>query len=112
MEQLNQSHCEACRIGAPKVTEDEIAQLMSELDGWSIQLRAGVQQLEKSYEFKDFASAMAFANKIGDEAEAEDHHTAITVEWGRVTITWWTHKIGGLHRNDFIMAAKTDQHYS
>ena len=111
MEQLKQSHCEACRIGAPKVTEDEIAQLMSELEGWSIQQRAGVQQLEKSYEFKDFASAMEFANKIGDEAETEEHHPAIKVEWGKVTLTWWTHKIGGLHRNDFITASRSDEAY-
>ena len=111
MEQLKQSHCEACRVGAPKVTEDEIAQLMSELDGWSIQQRDGIQQLEKIYTFKDFASAMEFANKIGEEAEAQDHHPSIKIEWGKVTLTWWTHKIGGLHRNDFIMAARSDQAY-
>lgn len=111
MEKLNQSHCEACRIGAPRVTEDEKVQLMRELDGWSIHQRDGVQQLEKSYEFKDFVSAVAFANKISDEAEAENHHPAIKIEWGKVTLTWWTHKIGGLHKNDFIMAARSDQAY-
>ena len=111
MEKLKQSHCEACRIGAPKVTEDEIIKLMSELDGWSIQQRDSIQQLEKSYDFSDFVSAMEFANKIGEEAEAQDHHPSIKIEWGKVTLTWWTHKIGGLHRNDFIMAARSDQTY-
>ncbi len=112
MEKLTQSHCEACSIGAPKVAEDEMEQLMTELDGWSVQQRNGVKQLEKSYKFDDFASAMLFANKIGEEAEAENHHPTIVVEWGKVTLTWWTHKIGGLHMNDFIMAARTDQNYS
>lgn len=111
MEKLNQRHCEACRTDAPLVTDDEMKLLMAELDGWSVQQRDGVKQLEKVYKFDDFTSAMVFANKIGAEAEAENHHPAIKVEWGKVTLTWWTHKIGGLHHNDFIMAARSDGIY-
>jgi 4a-hydroxytetrahydrobiopterin dehydratase len=65
-------------------------------------------RLERAFKFKDFAEALAFTIKVGEIAEAEGHHPALLTEWGRVTVTWWTHKIRGLHRNDFIMAAKTD----
>jgi 4a-hydroxytetrahydrobiopterin dehydratase len=66
-------------------------------------------QLEKRFEFPDFAGALAFTNKVGEIAEEEGHHPKLTTEWGSVVVTWWSHKIGGLHRNDFIMAAKTDK---
>lgn len=111
MEKLHERHCEACCIDAPKVTEDKIQQYTALLDGWSVQQRGGIKQLEKEYRFDDFVSALAFANKIAEQAEVENHHPAIKVEWGKVTLTWWTHKIGGLHRNDFIMAARSDKIY-
>jgi len=60
----------------------------------------------------NFVEALNFTNKVGALAESEGHHPALLTEWGKVTVTWWTHKIGGLHRNDFIMAAKTDQLYA
>jgi 4a-hydroxytetrahydrobiopterin dehydratase len=59
----------------------------------------------------DFIKAMDFTNRAAQLANEEDHHPAILTEWGKVTVTWWTHKIKGLHQNDFIMAAKTDQLY-
>jgi 4a-hydroxytetrahydrobiopterin dehydratase len=68
----------------------------------------GIKRLERSFLFDDFAQALAFTNKVGQIAEEEGHHPDILTEWGRVTVSWWTHKIGGLHKNDFIMAAKTD----
>ncbi len=71
----------------------------------------GVNQLEKLFRFPNFVSAMEFADKVGKEAEKEQHYPTIVLEWGKVTVTWWTHKIGGLHINDFIMAAKTDLIY-
>jgi 4a-hydroxytetrahydrobiopterin dehydratase len=74
--------------------------------------RNGIPQLERVYKFKSFIEALAFTNRVGEFAEAEGHHPAILVEWGRVTVTWWTHKIKGLHRNDFVMAARTDQLYT
>jgi 4a-hydroxytetrahydrobiopterin dehydratase len=71
--------------------------------------RDGVMQLERRFGFPDFAEALAFTNRVGEAAEAEGHHPRLVTEWGSVVVTWWTHKIGGLHRNDFVMAAKTDR---
>jgi 4a-hydroxytetrahydrobiopterin dehydratase len=69
----------------------------------------GIPRLERQYRFRSFVDALAFTNRVGEIAEAEGHHPAILTEWGRVTVSWWTHKIRGLHRNDFVMAAKTDR---
>jgi 4a-hydroxytetrahydrobiopterin dehydratase len=76
---------------------------------WSIVERDGIKRIERSFKFKNFEETLLFTNKIGKMAEEEGHHPSILTEWGRVTVTWWTHKINGLHRNDFIMAAKSDQ---
>ncbi len=108
MSELTEQKCEACRVGAPRVTEAEIAELKPQIPDWHLLTRDGIARLEREYEFKDFAEAMAFTNKVAVLAENEGHHPAILTEWGKVTVTWWTHKIRGLHHNDFIMAAKTD----
>lgn len=100
--------CEACRAGAPLATRQECMDFLSQLDGWQIISVDGVNNLQKTYPFKNFTLALEFTNKVGAVAEAENHHPAILTEWGKVTVTWWTHKISGLHANDFIMAAKTD----
>ena len=100
--------CTACRTGEPTVTDEEIQKLKPQVPDWAIVERDNIKRLEKIFKFKDFAEALSFTNKIGRIAEEEGHHPAILTEWGRVTVTWWTHKIRGLHRNDFIMAAKTD----
>src|SRR5579884_3688455 len=112
MEQLTQMKCEVCRSGAPKVTDEEIAEFQKQVPGWVILEREDVKRLERLYKFKNFVEALAFTNKVGEIAEQEGHHPAILTEWGRVGVAWWTHKIGGLHRNDFIMAAKTDEIYA
>jgi 4a-hydroxytetrahydrobiopterin dehydratase len=109
MESLVSQKCEACRIDAPRVMEAEVATLKPQIPRWTLVNRDGIDQLVRSYEFDDFAAALEFTNKVGALAEAEGHHPAILTEWGRTTVSWWTHKIRGLHRNDFIMAAKTDQ---
>ncbi|MDG5467405.1 4a-hydroxytetrahydrobiopterin dehydratase [Deltaproteobacteria bacterium IMCC39524] len=108
MASLSVKHCEVCRLGAPLATRQEIAEYMSQLAGWQMLEVAGVNHLQKVYSFKNFAQALKFTNQVGAIAEAENHHPAILTEWGKVTVTWWTHKIAGLHANDFIMAAKTD----
>jgi 4a-hydroxytetrahydrobiopterin dehydratase len=72
----------------------------------------GVKRLERAYKFKNFREALEFTNQVGEIAEQEDHHPLIQIEWGKVTLNWWTHVIGGLHRNDFIMAAKSDRLYN
>lgn len=104
--------CVACQRGAPTVTEAEIAEYHPQVPDWRIVERDGIKRLERVFRFPDFAQALAFTNTIGELADSEGHHPALLTEWGRVTVTWWTHKIKGLHRNDFIMAAKTDQLYA
>jgi len=111
MEELVQMKCVACREDAPQVTEEEIAELLPEVQDWKIVERKSIKRLEHVYSFNNFANALAFTNKVSELAESEGHHPALLTEWGKVTVTWWTHKIKGLHRNDFIMAAKTDQLY-
>ncbi len=108
MSGLSQMHCEACRADAPKVGDEELKSLIGEIPDWGVQTRDGVMQLERAYKFRNFVEALDFANRVGAIAEEEGHHPAILVEWSRVTVTWWSHKIRGLHRNDFIMAARTD----
>ena len=109
---LSQQECEACRAGAPQVSEQELAELMPQIPDWSPVVIDGVMQLQREFAFKNFAQAMAFANRVGEIAEQAGHHPAILTEWGKVTVSWWTHKIGGLHRNDLIMAARTDELYA
>ncbi len=106
---LVQQNCEACRADAPKISDDELRELMPQIPDWQVIVVDGIMQLQRVFEFKNFEQAMAFSNRVGDIAEAEGHHPAILTEWGRVTVTWWSHKIRGLHRNDLIMAARTDQ---
>ncbi|MHA7879384.1 MAG: 4a-hydroxytetrahydrobiopterin dehydratase [Saccharospirillum sp.] len=106
---LSTQTCEACRAGAPQVSEAELADLIREIPDWTPISEGSVMQLERAFQFKDFRQALAFTNRVGELAEAEGHHPEIRTEWGKVTVRWWTHKIGGLHRNDFICAAKTDR---
>jgi len=108
MSTLTEMKCTACRTGEPTVTDVEIAQYHPLVAEWQIVERDGIKRLRRVFKVKDFAAALAFTNAVGAIAEAEGHHPAILTEWGRVTVEWWTHKIKGLHRNDFIMAAKTD----
>jgi 4a-hydroxytetrahydrobiopterin dehydratase len=112
MSALIQMKCVACRGGEPIVTEAEIAEYQPQVIDWQIVERETIQRLEKVFKFKNFAEAIAFTNRVGAVAEEEGHHPALLTEWGKVTVTWWTHKIKGLHRNDFIMAAKTDRVYA
>jgi 4a-hydroxytetrahydrobiopterin dehydratase len=108
MAELVREKCVACRRDSPRVTEAEMKELGAEIPDWTVLERDAVPRLEKVFKFPNFADALAFTNRIGAIAEAEGHHPALLTEWGRVTVNWWTHKIRGLHRNDFIMAAKTD----
>ena len=108
MGELKSEKCVACRRGAPTVTAAEISELKPQAPDWDLVERDGIPRLERVFHFPDFAQALGFTNRVGALAEEEGHHPALLTEWGRVTVAWWTHKIRGLHRNDFIMAAKTD----
>lgn len=105
---LSESSCTPCRGGVPTLTDAEVASLMPQVPGWEVVEREGVRRLRRAYAFPDFRSAMAFAVRLGDLAEREGHHPDLLVAWGRVTVEVWTHAIGGLHENDFILAAKCD----
>ncbi len=109
MTSLTAERCVACRRDAPTVTAAEIEELRPQIPDWELVELDGVKRLRREFRFDDFAQALEFTNAIGEIAEAEGHHPALLTEWGRVTVSWWTHKIRGLHRNDFIMAAKTDE---
>src|SRR5262245_46720830 len=105
---LSAERCVACRRDSPRVTEAEIAELRGQVPDWQMVEREGIVRLEKVFHFPTFVDALAFTNRVGALAEEQGHHPALLTEWGRVTVTWWTHKIRGLHRNDFVMAAKTN----
>ena len=109
MSDLVKQKCEACRADAPRVTDDELPDLLKQIPDWQPITTESVLKLNKVFNFKNYAEAISFTNKIAELAEEEDHHPAILLEWGKVEVTWWTHKIGGLHKNDFIAAPKTDQ---
>jgi len=112
MEELKKQRCEACTPSSPPVSDEEQQKFRSQLPEWAIIERDTIKRLERIFTFTDFMHALTFANRIGAIAEQEGHHPALLIEWGRVGVTWWTHSIGGLHRNDFIMAAKTDEIYA
>lgn len=91
--------------------ENEIPELKAQIPKWAVIEIDGFKRIERKFKFKNFKEALEFTNRVGELAEAEDHHPALLTEWGSVTVTWWTHSVGGLHRNDFIMAARTDEIY-
>ena len=90
-----------------KATADELAQLTGELPGWQV-LNDGMDKLVRDYTFGTFMDALDFVDKVGAMAEEHGHHPQITFSWGAATVRWWSHSLGGVTRNDFIMAAKTD----
>ena len=108
MDNLSSLKCVACRGGEPLLTDAEIADLHPQVPEWQVKEIKGIKQLKRVFKLKNFVEALALTNKIGAIAEEEGHHPLIVTEYGKVTVSWWTHKIKGLHRNDFIMAAKTD----
>jgi 4a-hydroxytetrahydrobiopterin dehydratase len=112
MQDLAKVKCLECRGEEPQVTEAEIAEYAPQIPEWHIVERENVKRLERVFAFKTFRQALSFTNQVGELAETQDHHPVIITQWGKVTVTWWTHVIKGLHRNDFIMAAKTDQLYA
>jgi 4a-hydroxytetrahydrobiopterin dehydratase len=109
---LTQASCAPCRDGAPTLTDAELAALLPQVSGWQVADVGGVKRIRREFTFKDFRSAMNFAVQVGELAEREQHHPDIHLAWGRVMVETWTHKIRGLHQNDFILAAKVDAIYS
>jgi 4a-hydroxytetrahydrobiopterin dehydratase len=107
MNALAEKQCVPCKGGVPPLKGDGLAKLAGELGGgWQV---VAEHHLQKEYKFKDFREALAFTNKVGALAEAQQHHPDIYLAWGKVKLTVWTHKIDGLTESDFVMAAKSDK---
>ena len=100
--------CEACREDAASLKDAQIEELSLKVPSWKVYEDGNIKKLICSFAFSDYEQSLIFTNKIADLAEKEDHHPEIVLEWGKVTISWWSHKINGLHMNDFICASKTD----
>jgi len=105
---LYEQHCEPCMLGSRPMSADESNRLLASVPRWKKVSREGIEQLRREFHFRDFKEALDFSLKIGLLAERESHHPTLLTEWGKVTVSWWTHKADGLHNNDFVMAAKTD----
>lgn len=109
--ELAYERCEACRPNSPMVTDAELPALLAQIPEWELTERDGVRRLRRTFRFDGWMAGVQFANRLAAIAEQEDHHPSLVITWGKVTVTWWTHAIGGLHRNDFIMATKSDRVY-
>ena len=107
---LTKQKCEACTIDAPLIDEKRFIELLEDLDGWEV-IHQDINILCKTYSFDSYKDSVKFSMDIAKLAEDEDHHPAILLEWGSVRLQWWSHKIKGLHMNDFICAAKSDKVY-
>ena len=107
---LTKQKCEACTIDAPLIDEKRFTELLEGLDGWEV-IHQDINILCKTYSFDSYKDSVKFSMDIAKLAEDEDHHPAILLEWGSVRLQWWSHKIKGLHMNDFICAAKSDKIY-
>ena len=105
-EDLSAKTCVPCRGGIPPLSEDQARSLARQTPDWT--LAPNAHHISRTFKFGDFKDAIAFVNKVGAIAEAEGHHPDIEFGWGYCTIKTFTHKIDGLHENDFILAAKID----
>jgi len=112
MNDLSKQSCEACRADAPRISDGDLRELMPDIPDWRVVMVDSIMRLSREFKFKNFEQAIAYSVHVGEVAEAAGHHPAILTEWGKVTVSWWTHKIRGLHKNDLIMAARTDEVYA
>lgn len=108
MKNLIDEQCGVCRSDSVPVTEVDQKRYLLEIPEWRILSEQGRVKLSRSFIFTDFKAALAFTNDVGQLAETYQHHPEIHTQWGKVVVTWWTHSINGLHKNDFILAAKSD----
>lgn len=101
-------HCVPCEGGTPPMAREQAAALLAQVPGWQI-IDGEPLKIARSIKLKDFTQAMAFVNNVAQLAEAEGHHPDFCVSWNRVRLELFTHAIGGLSENDFIMAAKINE---
>lgn len=109
MNDLKQMTCEPCNSVTAGVSTAEKQLWGEQIPNWTLVQRDGVEQLERRFESRNYAACLDFVQQIGALAEQLNHHPQILLSWGEVVVRWWTHKIAGLHRNDYILAAKTDE---
>ena len=113
MSELHQESCVLIKQGnAQALTDDTLRLLLKELPAWSLEHWDSTTVITRTYPFKRYTDALRFVQNLGEQAQTEDHHPVMVVEWGRVGVTWWTHTLNGVHRNDAIMAARSDQIYA
>jgi len=105
MSELTKKKCEPCEGGVPPMPDDKAKEMLKQTPGWE---KEG-KKIQREFKFKDFVEAIKFVNKVADLAESEDHHPDIHIYWNKVQLVLWTHAIGGLSENDFIMAAKVNE---
>src|SRR5438309_5758103 len=104
---LASKKCVPCRGGVPPFTEAQAREYLPGMPDWSLEENA--TRLHRRFEFEDFVKAIEFVNRVAEIAEAQGHHPDIAIHWNKVDLVLWTHKIGGLHENDFILAAKVNR---
>ncbi|NTW51949.1 MAG: 4a-hydroxytetrahydrobiopterin dehydratase [Chlorobiaceae bacterium] len=109
MTDLQSQHCAACSGAETPMAEEELQRQLKFLPEWRIVEDAGERKLVRLFTFPDFNEAIGFSVKVAELADSEGHHPSILTEWGKVTVSWWTHATGGIHLNDLIMASKTDR---
>jgi len=111
MDTLKQEHCVPCTGDVPKLSDDEIQELHMSAPMWEVAEVDGVKQIQRTFDFDRYPDGLIFASRVGRLAQEQDHHPTITILYKKVKLEWNTHTIKGLHRNDFVMAAKSDEAY-
>ncbi|MBM3939649.1 MAG: 4a-hydroxytetrahydrobiopterin dehydratase [SAR202 cluster bacterium] len=111
MPDIADERCAPVRAGSPRVTEADLPALLARVPGWEVVVDDGIRALRKRFKFHEFDDGLAFVTAVAKEADVEDHHPKVVLEFQSVTVYWTAHAIADLHRNDFIMAAHTDRLY-
>ncbi len=111
MPDLHEKVCVACLPDAEPASMDEIQEFVDTSD-WQLIEDDGGPQIFRKYEFDNFAQALTFTNMVAEIAEEEGHHPKIIIEWGSVSVLWWSHKIKNIHINDLILAVRCDERYA
>lgn len=113
MSNLTSKKCIPCSVDMPPMERAKAEDLIKDLPDWQLTEENNILRIKKVYKFKDFKEALSFVNKVGAIAEAEGHHPNINLhDWNKVEIENYTHKINGLHENDFILATKIEEQVS
>lgn len=112
MTELAHENCTLINKKSSPISDADVTELLTEVPEWKLNTVDGVPRLKRTFKFNNFVKALDFTNAVGEIAEEQGHHPLITLTWGQATVEWWTHDIGGLHKNDFIMAAKSDSLYN